>query len=261
MKYSNLSKGKRCFFILILSCFSIYSFSQETDSNKTVYNFSGTVRLTNNGIATIPAFSLGKPAVIFNLAMGNERLTFEPQFAFSTEGKPWTYFFWFRYKLKDTGKFRTRVGAQFALPFREAPVTTNNVTYNVLQAHRFGAVEVAPSYLLSENVTVGAYYLYSHGFDVDRKNRNHYLALTGSVNNIKLGNQLSMQISPQIYYLNLDRIEGFYLYSAFTLSKNNSPLSLSFIVNKKLKTDIVAGKDLEWNATLAYSFNNKFVKQ
>jgi len=40
-------------------------------------------------------FTLGKPAAIFDLSVGNERLAFEPQFRFSLEGKPWSFIFGF----------------------------------------------------------------------------------------------------------------------------------------------------------------------
>jgi len=56
-----------------------FSFSQNTDSIKVVSHFGGAVTVTNNGISFVPTFSLGKPAVIFDLSMGR-RLSFEPQF-------------------------------------------------------------------------------------------------------------------------------------------------------------------------------------
>lgn len=256
-----ISKTKSFLLFLLLSHHSLSSYSQKSDSTKANYFFNGDIGITNNGISIVPAFSLGKPAVVVSLAMGKNKLSFEPQFFFSMEGKPWSYLLWMRYKLKDTGKFRTRIGVHLALPFNEVPVTANNITYNVLQTHRFGVVEVAPYYLLSKNITVGVYYLYSHGFDEGSLKNNHYLSLNGSLSNIKLDKQISIRISPQFYYLKLDKNDGLYFFSTLVFSKKNSPFSVSFLMNKKLKTNIKVGKDFDWNATLSYSFNHNFVKK
>ena len=74
------------------------------DSIQTTYHISGAASATNNGISLLPMFTLGKPAAIFDLSVGNERLAFEPQFRFSLEGKPWSFIFWFRYKAVNTSR-------------------------------------------------------------------------------------------------------------------------------------------------------------
>ena len=93
-------------FALWLLCQKV--FSQETDSTKHAKYFGGGVTVTNNGISLLPTFTLGKPAAIFDMKVGG-RLTFEPQFRVLLEGKPWSFIFWWRYKIVDTNKFRMRV--------------------------------------------------------------------------------------------------------------------------------------------------------
>jgi hypothetical protein len=58
----------------------------------------------------------------------------------------------------------------------------------------------------------------------------------------------------------MDSKDGFFFSSILTLTKKNSPISVSALVNKIIKTDINT-KSFVWNATIAYSFNNKFVKK
>jgi hypothetical protein len=58
----------------------------------------------------------------------------------------------------------------------------------------------------------------------------------------------------------MDSKDGLFLSNSLTLSKKNSPISISALINKVIKTDI-ATKKFVWNATIAYSFNNKFTKQ
>jgi hypothetical protein len=70
-----------------------HSFSQKADSSNNVSHLNGAVTVTNNGISLIPTFTLGKPAVIFDLSIG-KRVSFDPQLRFALEGKPWSFVFW-----------------------------------------------------------------------------------------------------------------------------------------------------------------------
>jgi hypothetical protein len=74
----------------------------KNDSTKGIHHYGTVVSVTAKGISTIPSFTLGKPAVIFDVAMGTRKLSFESQFRFSLEGKPWSFLFWWRYKLLTT---------------------------------------------------------------------------------------------------------------------------------------------------------------
>ena len=57
--------NKPVMILIMLLNFAYFSFSQTIDSAKTIYHFSGTASVTNEGISLIPTFSLGKPAAIF----------------------------------------------------------------------------------------------------------------------------------------------------------------------------------------------------
>ena len=78
--------------LFVLLSLTYVSFSQKNDSTNVPGHFGGAVTVTNNGISFIPNFSLGKPAAIFDLSIGR-RLSFEPQFRFALEGKPWSFLF------------------------------------------------------------------------------------------------------------------------------------------------------------------------
>jgi hypothetical protein len=83
-----------------------FSFSQTTDSTKKEFFLKGAVTFTNKGISFVPAFSLGKPAVIFDLSMGKSKLFFEPELRVSLKGKPWSYLFGDGIKLKQPENFK-----------------------------------------------------------------------------------------------------------------------------------------------------------
>jgi hypothetical protein len=244
--------------VTILSC-PLLTFSQQTDSTKEVSSFMAAVNVTNNGISLLPNFSLGKPAVIFNMIVAKKRLSFEPEMRFAIEGaKPWSFIFWWRYKILKTNKFSFNVGAHPSFVFREKNLMIDGTPHDVLTAQRYLATECVPTYALANNLTVGVYYLHSFGLNEDASKSTDFVALRGNISNIPLSNQFFLKISPQLYYLNIDGIEGTYVTSALTLSKKNCPLFISSIMSKAIKSDI-AGKDFVWNISLHYAFNKNYV--
>lgn len=247
------------FFVLIN--LSYVSFSQKTDSTKVASRFGGTVTVTNKGISTIPNLTLGKPAVIFEMLMGKRKLSFEPQLRFALEGKPWSFLFWWRYELLKTDKFLIKIGAHPAIAFKTVTVTTEGVPQEIIRAQRYLAGELAPSYLLAKNISVGIYDLYLYCLEEGLVKNTNLLGLRGNFSNIRLSDQFFMRFNPQIYYLIMDENDGFYFNATLTLAKRNFPLSVSSLINKTIQTEIPLGEDFLWNISLIYTFNKEYVKK
>lgn len=245
--------------ILILTI-SRYSYAQETNQEEPVNYFGGSATVTNNGVSLLPSFSLGEPAGILDMRAGR-RLTFEPQFRFALEGRPWAFIFWWRYKLIDKDKFSIRVGAHPAILFRTAPFIINGNTEDKLIADRFIAGEISPKYQLTEHFSVGMYYLKGHGFQKDNIVDSDFITINCNFSNISLSDMFYMKFYPQVYYLRMDNMNGFYITTATTLAVYDFPLSIESIMNQPFKTDIVGGEDFLWNISLIYSFSNEFVKK
>jgi hypothetical protein len=89
--------GALCF---ALSSLAPPALAQEADSERERAQVTGSVTVTNQGISTIPSFTLGKPAAILDLAIRKGGLGFEPQFRHGLDGKPWSFLFWARYRLR-----------------------------------------------------------------------------------------------------------------------------------------------------------------
>lgn len=68
-----------------------------------------------------------------------------------------------------------------------------------------------------------------------------------------------MRFSPQVYYLNQDKEDGFYITSTLAFTKRRFPLSVMAIFNKTIETDITGSKDFVWNVSLVYSFSKHYV--
>lgn len=234
-----------------------FSFSHPPDSTQTPLRIGGGVTLTNNGISLIPTFTLGKPAVMFDLAVSGKRHSFEPQFRFSLEGKPWTLLFWWRYKLVEGKRFRVGIGAHPAMAFFKVVPSAVEPGVEMMVAKRAVAAEVSPHYQLTKHLNVGLYYLTAYGFDPGLSKTLHFLSLRSTISNIGLTNGVSLQASPQVYYLKMDDKSGFYVTSTFGLAKKGFPVSLQAIVNQRIKTQIVSKPTL-WNVSLVYWFDKKF---
>ena len=214
---------------------------------------AGAISVTNKGISTVPSFTLGKPAAIFDVSIARGRSSFEPQFRFGLDGKPWSFLFWGRYRLLEGEKLSVSIGAHPALSFRTIPVTSNGVSRDVITARRYLATELAPTYALTRSISVGAYHLYSYGVERDVAKHTNFLAARGSLTNVRLSEQLSMRFDPQLYYLRTDDLDGYYVYAAATLAKRDLPLSLSTVVNRPLRSNVVGGGDFLWNVSARYS--------
>ena len=247
-------------FILLLNL-SILAFSQKSDSTKVANYFGGGVTVTNNGISLIPTFSIDKPAVLFDLTAGRGKLSFEPQFRFSLEGKPWTFFFWWRYKLVNTSKLFVRVGVHESLSYSTLPVVINGESKETTITQRYLAGELAPNYFLVKNVSIGMYYLYSYGIDNENVRNTHFAMLNMNFSNIKLSDKFFLSYMPQIYYLKINKNDGFNVTSTLTLARKEFPVFFSVFGNKTIQSHVPGHKDFVWNASLIYSFNNSYVKE
>ena len=252
---------KRAFLLFALLNLSSLAFSQNSDSTKVANYFGGGVTVTNNGISLIPTFSIDKPAVLFDLTAGRGKLSFEPQLRFSVDGKPWTFFFWWRYKLVNTSKFFVRVGVHESLSYSTLSVVTNGESKENIITQRYLAGEFTPNYFLTKNISIGLYYLYSYGFDNEYVRNTHFGMLNINFSNIKLSDKLFLSYMPQIYYLKINKNDGYNVTSTLTLARKNFPVFFSVFGNKTIRSTVPGHKDFVWNASLIYSFNNSYVKK
>ncbi len=250
---------KAILLFLFLNTFS-FSYAQTIESPKTEYHFSGSIGATNNGISFIPTFSLGKPAAIFTMSVGSKKLSFEPELRTSLEGKPWSLVLWGRYKIVENSKFKLNIGAHPAIAFKSVVLNNAGILTNTIRAQRYLAGALSSAYSLTKNISIGSDYLFSRGIDEGTIHNTNFITLNTSFSNIKLTDDFALRFSPQVYYLKMDAKDGYFFSSGLTLSKKNMPISISAMINKIIKTDINT-KNFVWNATISYSFNNKFTKQ
>ncbi|MFM9074598.1 MAG: hypothetical protein ACKORJ_03405 [Bacteroidota bacterium] len=253
---------------VLLFTISLSSFSQQkeviysegVEDPWKVKHIGGVITATNNGISLLPSFTLNKPALRFELTMGNKKMIFDPMLRFSMEGKPWAFIFWWRYKVVKMPKFTFNVGAHPALIFRNSPMMVNGISRDVITAQRYLAAEVVPNYWITKNTSVGIYYLHSGGLEPGTIKSTNFITLNANFNYIPVSEQLFFRFNPQVFYLKMDTRDGYYITSTLTLAKKQSPWALQSIVNQALRTNIITKSDFIWNVSLIYSFRSEFRK-
>ncbi|MDX1908249.1 MAG: hypothetical protein SF053_14530 [Bacteroidia bacterium] len=254
---------KQLLLLLSLVSLATRTLAQEVDTTRTDSimppngHFSGVITATQNGISLLPNFTLGKPALLFDLSLGRGRWSFDPLLRFAMTGKPWTFVFWGRYKLVNRKRFTMGVGAHPAFVFSTTPATVNGVTRDYQIAQRYFAWETTPTYFFSEQTGIGIHYLGSHGLDSYAVPYTHFVALRGVISRVPLFHRVNMTLLPQAYYLYTGGRQGVYVSTYAELSWKQIPFSLSSVISRKIRSD-VAGKDLVWNLQVSYHFKQNY---
>jgi hypothetical protein len=254
------NQNRYSFLLFILLIIHTDIFAQKPDSTNVVSNFGGSVTINTKGISTIPNLTLGKPAAIFAMTVGR-KISFDPELRFALEGKPWSFIFWWHYQILNTKKFQIRTGINPSVYFKPTTITLDSTSNNILSAKRSLTGDLSVSYSLAKYFTIGPYYMYIRNFDQGMPANTHFLSLRGGFSNINFSKQFYMRFNPQLYYLKIDKNDGFYFNATLTLLNHKFPVSVSALINKAIKTKISAGEDFLWNVGLIYSFNRKYVEK
>jgi hypothetical protein len=224
-------------------------------------HFRGNISVTNNGLSLIPAFSLNRPAAVFELSLGGERLSFDPELRFALDGQPWSFIFWWRYKIVKKEKFNLQVGAHPAFVFVNTLVDDGNGNMvESMEAKRFFAWEVSPSYTFSPKIKVNFLYLQGRSLGNVPYALNQFVALGSSFTDVSITEKYFFNARPQLFYLKMNEKDGYFASSSFVVGRRGFPVTLGSIVSKKIVSEIEVD-DWIWNISLIYSFNNQFVKR
>jgi hypothetical protein len=253
--FSTMIHRKQALTIGIFLALSFPGYSQQIDTTKPVTFFSGNLSLTTNGFSIIPTFSLNSPAIITQLSWRKRKFSIDPDIRMTPNLKKGSMVLWFRYYPIEKKKFSLRVGAHPALNFQVREIADSNGVTEISQMRRFLAWELAPSYRITQNWTVGLYYLQGNGLQKDGPQTTHFINLSTGITNIRMSPWIRMALYPAVYYLKLDADEGFYFIGTLDLSYIKWPLSLSGSINQTFTSDIPGNKIFMWNVSLNYRFS------
>ncbi len=264
LAYMNIYDNGLLFFFLIkkpivvcclLVVASIGYAQEKKDTTYTAFKFSGNLNFTTNGISPIPAFSLGKPAILINLSLKNKKFSYDPEMAFSIKGVPWFFNNFFRYKLIEKTKFQFRTGLNWAISYSYPQVRLNGVDQTIARGERFLWLELMPRYKISEKIAISSITFSGYNFEPGSVKRINYISIMGNFTKLRLTQVFYCNIFPQLFYLNLDgSSDGFFVSGIMGIGHSKFPLFVSIQVNKTLTTSISPDPGFKWNVRLAYSF-------
>ena len=175
-----------------------------------IYSQTVTVVTTTNGIAPIPAFTLGKPAALVFLSTNlSKHFSFSPDIAFSTkDGSFWFSDLWLRYhtELDSAKKWNMIVGVDY--PSFIGGSSTN------ASGKKISTISIYPTGQLCLERKVGANhslvldYWYLKATDMSTGIKGSYLSLSFFYH--KPLKDFSFGLHPNLFYLNYsDGTKGF----------------------------------------------------
>jgi len=244
-------------FLLVGFLHNLYG--QEKDSTVAkISNFTGVVTIQSKGISTIPNLTLGKPAAIFDMKLGR-KLTFEPQFRFALDGKPWAMVFWWRYYATFSNKFKVTFHTNYSFSYKSMTYfTSSGNSQDIIRTTRYLVGALAPNYQFNKYIGVGLYLFYNRGIETYIARNTYMASFRPNFSNIPITKKIAARIGPEVYYLKIDDKDGVYLNATLLINRKNFPLSFSALVNSPINSEIPSEYDLLWNVGLAYTFSKNY---
>jgi len=238
------------FCLLFLFIFSVSYSSERADSTKTKLKAGATVSLNSNGIATIPAFSLGKPAIMASISLVKNRFSYDPTLAYGLDLRPWFIDNWLHYKIVARPVFDliagfniSTFGTKYDLPDGES----------IWEAQRYFAYAIKGVYKFSPNNSLILEYWNDNGQE-EGTLKGHYINLAGERSDISIGKKVLFSAAVQLFYINYDgNNDGLFVSPKVSSSVRNVPFSIFFQATQAISSNISPFPGFRWNIGVAYT--------
>jgi hypothetical protein len=184
--------------VLPALCLCIGVFAQTKDSSKPV-TVSGNVQFTNNGVAPVPIFALGRPAVLGSTVIRKGNFYFNPEQFFGLDAKPWTINARFGYYLVDNKKLTLGLASNISLFFLQRdPAKNNNEEF---QTQRYWSNEMNGEYRFKPDRKF--LFSYWHTICLDKLGiaREEFINLIYVMEDMKIGAKGFFTFKPSAFYL------------------------------------------------------------
>lgn len=240
----------RISFFLLFIFVSTISWSKEPDdSTKTKLKAGAVVSLNSNGMASIPAFSLGKPAIIAAISLSKNRFSYTPTLAYGLDLRPWFIDNWLNYKIIRKPKFELTAGFN---------LSTFGSKYNlpdgsILEAQRYFAYAMTGVYKLSDKNSLTIAYWNDNGQEKGTL-RGHFINFLAERNEMNIGNNVLFSAALQIFYINYDgNNDGLFVAPKISTSVRNIPFSLFLQATQAINSNISPFPGFRWNIGISYT--------
>ncbi len=240
---------------LFFSLLSLFIFSRSfpielADSTKSKLEISVNVSINSNGMAPIPSFSLGKPALIGALALQKKRFSYDPQIAYGLDMRPWIIDNWLHYRIVYRPGFELRTGADFSMFFSRYDA----MDYKILQGQQYLTFEIAGIIRFSPVSSLSLMYWSDNGQDHGSIRGNFYNIVYDQAE-LAMGQNMMLAGSLQLFCLEYTgKNDGLFASPRLAISVRNIPLSLFAQATQAIVSNMEPWPGFRWNAGLAYVF-------
>ena len=211
---------------------------------------SGNIQLTNNGVAPVPIFALGSPAVLSTTTFRKGKFYFNPEFNLGLDAKPWTIFSRVGYYLLENKKWTIGLAANLNWFFMQHKPIINHEEF---QVQRYYSFELNGEYRPVKNQRFNFSYWRSDHLDELGVMYENFVNLAYTFDNVKLGEENILSIRPSFFYLeDYGWVKGFFTAQTTTYQRKNWKcnvfLTTSFPVSKMPGTEYI------WNTGINIPF-------
>jgi hypothetical protein len=236
------------FCLLFIFVFTVSWSGEPADSTKTKLKAGASVSLNSNGMASIPAFSLGKPAIIAAISLAKNRFSYTPTLAYGFDLRPWFIDNWLNYKIIRKPLFELTAGFN---------ISTFGSKYNlpegtILVAQRYFAYAITGVYKFSEKNSLTVAYWNDNGQEKGTIS-GHFFNLVGERNDMSIGKNGLLSAALQVFYINYDgNNDGLFVAPKISSSVRNIPFSIFLQATQAINSNISPFPGFGWNIGISY---------
>jgi hypothetical protein len=236
------------FCILFIFIFIITWSKEPDDSTKTKLKAGAVVSINSNGMASIPAFSLGKPAIIAAISLAKNRFSYTPTLAYGFDLRPWFIDNWLNYKIIRKPVFELTAGIN---------ISTFGSKYNlpdgsILEAQRYVAFAMTGVYKFSGKNSLTIAYWNDNGLEKGTLS-GHFINLLAERNEMKIGNNILFSAALQIFYINYNgNNDGLFAAPRVSTSFRDIPFSVFLQATQAINSNISPFPGFRWNIGISY---------
>lgn len=240
---------KYLFCLTFAFIFGSISAHEPADSSRSHLITAANVSLNSNGIASIPAFSLDKPAIIASLSLTKNRFSYDPTLAYGFDLRPWFIDNWLHYKIIRKPRFDLIAGFNISTFGTSYPLPEGTFW----EAQRYFAYAMTGIYKFNPKTSLTLAYWNDRGQE-KRSIKGHFINLVGERTDIIAEGNLSLSAALQIFYINYEgNNDGLFVTPRVSAGIRNLPFSVFFMATQAINSNISPFPGFRWNIGVSYS--------
>jgi hypothetical protein len=240
---------KILFCSLFLTGLTVTCLYGQADSSRTKLKASANVSLNSNGIASIPAFSLDKPAIMASVSLVKNRFSYDPTLAYGLDLRPWFIDNWLHYILIRKPSFELTAGFNISTFGSKYSLAEGSIW----EAQRYFAYSITGVYKFSVKNSLTVAYWNDRGQD-EGTIKGHFFNLVGERSDMIISKSILVSASLQLFYINYDgNNDGLFLSPKVSSTLRDNPFSLFFQATQALSSNISPFPGFRWNIGISYT--------